>query len=95
MAFESVTVEDIATRAATIHTLRRGAGAPLLRLLGYPQTHFSWHQLRVVSINHFTLHSFMLEVKLSTVSSLRQTVPSNLAQIFKLKLPNRFESCKC
>jgi hypothetical protein len=26
MAFESFTVEDIATRGATIHTLRRGAG---------------------------------------------------------------------
>ncbi len=31
MAFESFTVEDIGTRAATIHTLRRGAGPPALR----------------------------------------------------------------
>ena len=45
MAFESFTVEDIATRAATIHTLRRGAGPPLLLLHGYPQTHFIWHKI--------------------------------------------------
>ena len=45
MAFESFTVEDIATRAATIHTLRRGAGPPLLLLHGYPQTHFIWHRI--------------------------------------------------
>ena len=45
MAFENFTVEDIATRAATIHTLRRGAGPPLLLLHGYPQTHFIWHKI--------------------------------------------------
>src|SRR5207247_3627125 len=45
MAFESFTVEDISTRAATIHTLRRGAGHPLLLLHGYPQTHFIWHKI--------------------------------------------------
>jgi haloacetate dehalogenase len=45
MAFESFTVEDIATRGATIHTLRRGAGPPLLLLHGYPQTHFIWHKV--------------------------------------------------
>lgn len=45
MAFENFTVEDIATRAATIHTLRRGVGPPLLLLHGYPQTHFIWHKI--------------------------------------------------
>src|SRR5580765_1060820 len=45
MALESFTVEDIATREATIHTLRRGAGPPLLLLHGYPQTHFIWHKI--------------------------------------------------
>jgi hypothetical protein len=45
MAFESFTVEDIAARGATIHTLRKGAGPPLLLLHGYPQTHFIWHKV--------------------------------------------------
>ena len=45
MAFESFTVEDIATRGTTIHTLRRGAGPPLLLLHGYPKTHFTWHKI--------------------------------------------------
>ena len=45
MAFENFTVEDIATRGTTIHTLRRGAGPPLLLLHGYPQTHFIWHKV--------------------------------------------------
>src|SRR6478672_10046244 len=45
MAFENFTVEDIATRAARIHTLRRGVGPPLLLLHGYPQTHFIWHKI--------------------------------------------------
>src|SRR3984957_10467963 len=45
MAFESFTVEDIATRGAMIHSLRRGTGPPLLLLHGYPQTHFIWHKV--------------------------------------------------
>ena len=45
MAFENFTVEVIATRGAKIHTLRRGAGPPLLLLHGYPQTHFIWHKI--------------------------------------------------
>jgi haloacetate dehalogenase len=45
MAFEDFTVEVTAARGAKIHTLRRGAGPPLLLLHGYPQTHFIWHKI--------------------------------------------------
>jgi pimeloyl-ACP methyl ester carboxylesterase len=45
MAFEGFTVEDIATRGAMIHILRRGVGPPLVLLHGFPQAHFIWHKI--------------------------------------------------
>jgi haloacetate dehalogenase len=45
MAFEGFTVEDIATRGAMIHTLRRGVGPQLFLPHGFPQTHFIWHKI--------------------------------------------------
>lgn len=55
MAFKSFTVKDMATRGATIHTLRRGAGPPLLLLHGYPQTHFIWHKVATRLSEQYTV----------------------------------------
>jgi hypothetical protein len=42
--FPGLIVEDVQTSGATIHTLRKGSGPPLLLLRGYPDTHVTWHQ---------------------------------------------------
>ncbi len=55
MAFESFIVEEIATQADTIHSLRRGAGPPLLLLHGYPQTHFIWQKIADRLSEHYTV----------------------------------------
>jgi haloacetate dehalogenase len=43
--FPGFHVEDVTTSGATIRTLRKGAGPPLLLLHGYPQTHLIWHKI--------------------------------------------------
>jgi haloacetate dehalogenase len=45
MAFQGFSTEKIPTGGATIHTLAKGSGPPLLLLHGYPQTHFIWHKI--------------------------------------------------
>jgi haloacetate dehalogenase len=45
MAFEGFSNKDIPTQGAVIHSLKKGAGPPLLLLHGYPQTHFIWHKI--------------------------------------------------
>jgi len=55
MSFQSFKIEDLATRATTIHTLIRGTGPPLLLLHGYPQTHFIWHKIADRLSERYTL----------------------------------------
>jgi haloacetate dehalogenase len=43
--FPGFEVEDVATSGASIRTLRKGSGPPLLLLHGYPQTHLMWHKI--------------------------------------------------
>jgi haloacetate dehalogenase len=43
--FPGFHVEDITTSGASIRTLRKGSGPPLLLLHGYPQTHVIWHKI--------------------------------------------------
>lgn len=43
--FPGFQVEDVTTSGATIRTLRKGSGPPLLLLHGYPQTHVIWHKI--------------------------------------------------
>jgi haloacetate dehalogenase len=43
--FPGFEVEEVQTGSARIHTLRKGDGAPLLLLHGYPQTHVIWHKI--------------------------------------------------
>jgi haloacetate dehalogenase len=43
--FPGFLVEDIRTTGATIRSLRKGSGPPLLLLHGYPQTHVIWHKI--------------------------------------------------
>jgi len=40
---------------ADIHYLRAGAGAPVLLLHGYPQTHACWHQVAPELARHYTV----------------------------------------
>lgn len=37
--------EDVQTSGATVHTLHKGSGPPLLLLHGYPETHVTWHKV--------------------------------------------------
>jgi haloacetate dehalogenase len=43
--FPGFEVEDVRTEGATIRTLRKGSGPPMLLLHGYPQTHVIWHKV--------------------------------------------------
>jgi haloacetate dehalogenase len=43
--FPGFQVEDVSTSGASIRTLRKGSGPPLLLLHGYPQTHLIWHKI--------------------------------------------------
>jgi haloacetate dehalogenase len=45
VAFEGFQREKLSGNGVEINTLRKGAGAPLLLLHGYPQTHFIWHKI--------------------------------------------------
>ena len=53
--FPGFHVEDVATTGATIRTLWKGSGAPLLLLHGYPQTHTSWHKIADRLAERFTV----------------------------------------
>jgi haloacetate dehalogenase len=43
--FPGFRAEDIKTSGATIHTLSKGSGPPLLLLHGHPETHVTWHKV--------------------------------------------------
>lgn len=55
MAFEGFSTKDIPTHGAVIHSLKKGAGPPLLLLHGYPQTHFIWHKIAEQLAEHCTV----------------------------------------
>jgi pimeloyl-ACP methyl ester carboxylesterase len=41
--------EELTVNGTTINTVRGGAGAPVLLLHGYPQTHAIWHRVGAAS----------------------------------------------
>jgi haloacetate dehalogenase len=43
--FPGFIAEDVRTSGATIQTLRKGSGPPLLLLHGWPETHVAWHKV--------------------------------------------------
>jgi len=43
--FPGFVAEDVQAGGATIHTLRKGSGPPLLLLHGFPETHVAWHKV--------------------------------------------------
>jgi haloacetate dehalogenase len=53
--FPGFRVEDISTSGATIRTLWKGSGPPLLLLHGYPQTHVAWHKIADRLTDRFTV----------------------------------------
>ena len=46
---------DIRTSIVTIHGVKKGSGAPLLLLHGYPQTHVIWHKIAPKLAERFTV----------------------------------------
>jgi haloacetate dehalogenase len=46
---------QLAVNGTTINTVRGGAGAPVLLLHGYPQTHVIWHRVAPVLAERFTV----------------------------------------
>jgi haloacetate dehalogenase len=46
---------QLAVNGTTINALRGGAGAPVLLLHGYPQTHLIWHRVAPVLAERFTV----------------------------------------
>jgi haloacetate dehalogenase len=56
MIFEDqFTKTTVKTAGAQINVLHGGAGAPLLLLHGYPQTHVMWHEIAPHLMQHFHL----------------------------------------
>jgi haloacetate dehalogenase len=53
--FEGFEPFDIQTSTVTIHGVKRGDGAPLLLLHGYPQTHVIWHKIAPRLAEQFTV----------------------------------------
>jgi len=53
--FPGFIAEDVQTGGATIHTLRKGSGPPLLLLHGYPETHVTWHKVANQLAEHFSV----------------------------------------
>jgi haloacetate dehalogenase len=53
--FAGFTRTTIATQGATINVLTGGAGAPVLLLHGYPQTHMMWHKIAPRLAKDFSL----------------------------------------
>jgi haloacetate dehalogenase len=53
--FPGFHVEDVATTGATIRTLWKGSGPPLLLLHGYPETHVTWHKIADRLARRFTV----------------------------------------
>jgi haloacetate dehalogenase len=47
--------EQLTVNGTTINALRGGAGAPVLLLHGYPQTHVIWHRVAPVLAERFTV----------------------------------------
>ena len=45
LLFPGFLSQDIQTRGATIHTLSKGDGQPLLLIHGHPETHVTWHKV--------------------------------------------------
>lgn len=55
MPFEGFAQTRITTSGATINLVYGGAGAPLLLLHGYPQTHAMWHPIAARLAREFTV----------------------------------------
>jgi haloacetate dehalogenase len=53
--FPGFIVKRVETAGADIHCVIGGAGAPLLLLHGYPQTHAMWHRVAPALARRFTL----------------------------------------
>jgi len=53
--FEGFTPLDIATRRVRFAGVRGGAGAPVLLLHGYPETHAAWHAVAPALARHHTV----------------------------------------
>src|SRR5262245_28442522 len=53
--FSGFEKRKIQTSGATINTLYRGSGPPLLLLHGYPQTHAEWHKVAARLAQKFTV----------------------------------------
>jgi haloacetate dehalogenase len=53
--FEGFSTDEVSANDITIHVVHGGAGAPVLLLHGYPQTHAMWHQVAPVLAESFTV----------------------------------------
>jgi haloacetate dehalogenase len=53
--FDGFSAVDVEVDGTTIHAARGGAGAPLLLLHGYPQTHVMWHKVAAALAERFTV----------------------------------------
>ena len=53
--FPGFVVQDVRTSGATIHTLSKGSGPPLLLIHGHPETHVTWHKIAPALADAYTV----------------------------------------
>jgi haloacetate dehalogenase len=53
--FEGFSTDQVSANRTTIHVRHGGAGAPVLLLHGYPQTHAMWHRVAPALARRFTV----------------------------------------
>jgi haloacetate dehalogenase len=53
--FEDFSTDQVSANGTTIHVRHGGAGAPVLLLHGYPQTHAMWHRVAPALARRFTV----------------------------------------